>query len=59
VHCWDAHASLLTSLVIIQGELEACGADMERMAPILDELDALSKQVRRAAGTLSQVCIRL
>ena len=31
----------------IQAELEACGSDMDRMAPILDELDALSKQVRR------------
>ncbi len=30
----------------IQAELEACGSDMERMAPILDELDALSKQAR-------------
>ena len=30
----------------IQRELEACGSDMARMAPILDELDALSKQVR-------------
>lgn len=30
----------------IQAELEACGSDMDRMAGILDELDALSKQVR-------------
>ncbi len=29
----------------IQAELEACGSDMDRMAPILDELDALSKKV--------------
>ena len=29
----------------IQAELEACGSDMDRMAPILDELDALFKKV--------------
>ena len=34
----------------IQTELEACGSDMERMAPVLDELDALSKQVRMRGG---------
>ena len=38
----------------IQAELEACGSDMERMAPILDELDALSKQVRPATGRVTR-----